>query len=239
MPIAITKLKLGAIPLMLLIGLLVFIFSLTAVLVNRSADALSLEVKVLNQGEVFVQEDNSYRGGVILKLDSQVFKIIHVNVTSLEIKIKPVKFQSGLTNHNEQLFTETGTYNKFILASDSSPNSSLPMPGVYIKTYGPNSDSYDIIGVTYDGLMLEGLKLTGGRHVPLGEKTIMMDLSLDPVDVKVHYANIGFKNSRWDSDDYRLHSFDHRSFGIEYNYGSRRKDRQFLHISMFVCKIID
>ena len=199
-----------------------FIFSLTAMLVSRSKDALSLEVKILNQGEFFLQEDNSYRGGVILRLDSQVFKIIHVNVTSLEIKVKPVKFQSVLANHKEQLFTEAGTYNKFILESISSPNSSLPMPGVYIKTYGPNSDSYDIIGVTYDGLMLEGLKLTGGRHVPLGEKTIMMDLSVDPVDVKVHYANIGFKNSRWDSDDY-----------------IRRKDRQFLHISMFMCKIVD
>ena len=47
----------------------------------------------------------------------------------------------------------------------------------------------------------------------------MARLISDPVDVKVHYAIIGLKNSRWDSNDYRLDAFDLHSFGIEYNFG--------------------
>ena len=50
-------------------------------------------------------------------------------------------------------------------------------------------------------------------------RLIMARLISDPVDVKVHYAIIGLKNSRWDSNDYRLDAFDLHSFGIEYNFG--------------------
>ena len=182
-----------------------------------------------------MQSDNSYRGGVILKLNDEAFKIIKTNITALQIKLKPVQFQqSDLTS--DQIVSETGTFKKCLLRSSAIPNSNLPKPGVYVTEYGSYDDSEGLIAVSYNGQSLEGMKLTGNRHVPAGEMTFRMDVSVNPVDVKMQHSNIGFKNARWVAD-YYVDYMDRDSFKIKHMSRSSW-DCQFYHVSKFECQFL-
>jgi hypothetical protein len=115
-----------------------------------------------------MQSDNSYRGGVILELNGEAFKIIKTNITGLKIQLKSVAYD---LSEADQLLSEAGTYQAYSLATSSTPNTNLPKPGEYVTEYGSYDDSEGLVAVTYEEDNLEGIKLTGNKHVPAGEKT--------------------------------------------------------------------
>ena len=179
-----------------------------------------------------MQSDNSYRGGVILTLNGEGFKIIKTNITDLKIQLKAVNYELA----DEELICETGTYKKYSLPSSTTPNNQLPKPGVYVTEYGSYDDSEGLIAVSYAQNILEGMKLTGNKHVPAGEKTFVIDTSENPLVVKMQHANIGFKNARWVTE-YYVDFMNKDSFRIKHLTRSSW-DCEFYHVSKFSCQLL-
>ena len=134
----------------------------------------------------------------------------------------------------DTLVSEVGTFKKYQLTSSTSPDTNLPKPGVYVTEYGSYDDSEGLIAVSYDDTNLEGIKLTGNKHVPAGEKTFMIDTLENTVEMQ--HANIGFKNARWVTE-YYIESMDQDSFKIKHQ--SRHSwDCEFYHVSRFECQML-
>ena len=189
----------------------------------------------MERGNVYMQSDNSYRGGVILKLNGEAFKIIKTNITEKKIKLKKVDHYGDIPEE-DILVSEVGTYKKYSLNSSNSPNSDLPKPGVYVTEYGSYDDSEGLIAVSYTENNLEGMKLTGNKHVPAGEKTFIIDTSEYPPVVRMQHANIGFKNARWVTE-YYIDFINHDSFKIKHQTRSSW-DCEFYHVSKFDCELL-
>ena len=183
-----------------------------------------------------MQSDNSYRGGVILTLDGEGYKIIKTNITALKIQLKPVAYKLEDSPDEAHLISEAGTYKKYSLASSPTPNTKLPKPGVYVTEYGSYDDSEGLIAVSYSQNDLEGMKLTGNKHVPAGEKTFIIDTFENPAVVKMQHANIGFKNARWVTE-YYVDFMNHDSFRIKHLTRSSW-DCEFYHVSKFTCQLL-
>ena len=183
-----------------------------------------------------MQSDNSYRGGVILTLGGEAFKIIKTNITDLKIQLKSVDYDLEDILEEDELVSNAGTYKKYPLTSSNSPNNNLPKPGVYVTEYGSYDDSEGLIAVSYAQNNLEGMKLTGNKHIPAGEKTFVIDTSENPVVVKMQHANIGFKNARWVTE-YYVDFMNHDSFRIKHLTRSSW-DCEFYHVSKFSCQFL-
>ena len=190
----------------------------------------------MEHGHVFMQSDNSYRGGVILKLNGEAFKIINTNITGLKIQLKSVTYDLSDSPDPDKLVSEAGTYQAYSLATSTTPNTNLPKPGVYVTEYGSYDDSEGLVAVTYAEDNLEGIKLTGNKHVPAGEKTFTIDTSENPAVVKMQHANIGFKNARWVTE-YYVDFMNQDSFKIKHLTRSSW-DCEFYHVSKFNCELL-
>ena len=182
-----------------------------------------------------MQSDNSYRGGVILTLDGEGFKIIKTNISARKIQLKAVNYEVK-EKSEEELICDAGTYKKYSLASSATPNAKLPKPGVYVTEYGSYDDSEGLIAVSYAQNNLEGMKLTGNKHVPAGEKTFIINTSENPLVVRMQHANIGFKNARWVTE-YYVDDMNQDSFRIKHLTRSSW-DCEFYHVSKFTCQLL-
>ena len=107
---------------------------------------------------------------------------------------------------------------------------------MYVTEYGSYDDSEGLLAVTYAEDNLEGIKLTGNKHVPAGEQTFTIDTSENPVVVKMQHANIGFKNARWVTE-YYVDFMNQDSFKIKHLTRSSW-DYEFYHISKFNCELL-
>ena len=97
-----------------------------------------MKADLVTYGDVYMQTDNSYYGGVFIMLGAESYKIVKTNVTERLIRLKNVPDRSG-----QQL----SLYN---LRSSPAPVASLPQPGLYVTEYGDYDDSEGLIAVQYN-----------------------------------------------------------------------------------------
>lgn len=88
-----------------------------------------------------METDNSYRGGVLIKLWSQSYKIVQTNLTGMWLRLK--KLDAG-----------PRPLSLYKLDSSDFSSSSLPQPGLYVTEYGSYDDSEGLIAVQYNKTVL-------------------------------------------------------------------------------------
>ena len=84
-----------------------------------------------------METDNSYRGGVFIKLWSESYKIVKTNLTGMWLRLK--KLEAG-----------AGQLSLYELRSPPPSSSALPQPGLYVTEYGSYDDSEGLIAVQYN-----------------------------------------------------------------------------------------
>ena len=114
--------------LLLLLGLLLW----------AAAPAPAPAQSALARPAVFMQADNSYRGGVVLSLDGQIYRIVKTNITEKTLKMKMMSDPDW-----------SRSYRPFNIDYAPAPRPSLPAPGVYVTEYGSYDDSEGLIAVQY------------------------------------------------------------------------------------------
>merc|ERR1712123_229377 len=95
--------------------------------------------ELLDDGDVFMQTDNTYRGGVVLRGLAGVYRVSYTNITSMEVKLKKLKAKTLPLN-----------FKKYSIGGDKDTQSlSLPKAGLYVTEYGSYDDSEGLIAVQY------------------------------------------------------------------------------------------
>jgi len=214
---------------LLALGMGLIVFTAIILIVTSTQEDPQPSIGILS-GDIFMRNDNDYRGGVILRQEGQpdAFMVVRTNVTGKVVQLKRVH---GITGSSDSLTADQHTYTKYPVRAWAPVNKDMPIPGLYVTEYGEYDDSTGLIAVFYEGHLIIGVKMTGNQHVPAGKKTFIINMT-DNMAIKMQHANIGFKNARWVEEGYML---DEKSPTSKYfkirNTRHQHWDCEFYHIT--------
>merc|ERR1719495_3102187 len=201
--------------------------------------------------EVFMQLDNSYHGGVVLKIQDQIQKVVGFDIVgeNAEGNNKTLQMETlaGATVMEDVINLGETSFQRH-KTSEETPlpgNKRLPSPGLYASRLGDEAttgwfddavknrklgDSIGILAFEYKGPIFIGVKLIGDHFVPSGEESTRVNTT-DSV-AKAKWANKGYKNPNWKPSEFHFNEGVDKNghFRITTTVGKKTWYTEFVHL---------
>jgi len=164
--------------------------------------------------EVFMQTNNSFHGGVVIKTANKIQKVVGYDIIGKdavgENKTLQMETLAGASVSEDVLTLGEASYERHTI-SPEKPNDSKLRPGLYASRLGAATtsgwfdeaadetgklgNSMGVLAFSYQGPIFVGVKLIGDTFVPAGEESTRVNTADGTAEVK--WASPGYKNPNW------------------------------------------
>jgi len=164
--------------------------------------------------EVFMQTNNSFHGGVVIKDNNEFQKVVGYEIIGRdavgENKTLQMETLAGAIVSGDELELGETSYKRHMISQERPEDKKLPRPGLYASRGGDASttgwfddaaesrklgNSLGILAFSYQGPMFIGVKLIGDTYVPAGEESTRVNTTDGTAGVK--WAHRGYLNPNW------------------------------------------
>jgi len=175
--------------------------------------------------EVFMQTNNSYHGGVVIKDNNEFQKVVGYEIIGEDavgenktLQMETLAGARAIVSGDVLKLGET-SYKRHKISQERPRDQKLLRPGLYASRGGDATttgwfndaaegrklgSSMGILAFSYQGPMFVGVKLVGDTYVPAGEESTRVNTTDGSAGVKwayPGYINPNWKPSRLDSGD--------------------------------------
>jgi len=164
--------------------------------------------------EVFMQTNNGFHGGVVIKVEDKIQKVVGYDIIGKdavgENKTLQMETLAGASVSEDVLTLGEASYERHTI-SPEKPNDSKLRPGLYASRLGAATtsgwfdeaadetgklgNSMGVLAFSYQGPIFVGVKLIGDTFVPAGEESTRVNTADGTAEVK--WASPGYKNPNW------------------------------------------
>merc|ERR1712130_449582 len=162
--------------------------------------------------EVFMQTNNGFHGGGVIKAGNEVQKVIGYDIVGKHAdgvnKTLRMETLAGASVSGDVLQLGEISYERHTISPDI-PNGSKLRPGLYASRLGGDittgwydeaaetklGDSMGILSFSYKGPTFVGVKLVGDTYVPAGEESTRVNTTDGAAEVK--WASPGYQSPNW------------------------------------------
>merc|ERR1712130_948360 len=162
--------------------------------------------------EIFMQTNNGFHGGVVIKVGNEVQKVIGYDIVGKHAvgvnKTLRMETLAGTSVSGDVLQLGEISYERHTISPDI-PSGSKLRPGLYASRLGGDlttgwydeaaetklGDSMGILSFSYKGPTFVGVKLVGDTYVPAGEDSTRVNTTDGAAEVK--WASPGYQSPNW------------------------------------------
>merc|ERR1712233_250410 len=162
--------------------------------------------------EIFMQTNNGFHGGVVIKVGNEVQKVIGYDIVGKHAvgvnKTLRMETLAGTSVSGDVLQLGEISYERHTISPDI-PSGSKLRPGLYASRLGGDlttgrydeaaetklGDSMGILSFSYKGPTFVGVKLVGDTYVPAGEESTRVNTTDGAAEVK--WASPGYQSPNW------------------------------------------
>merc|ERR1712181_1505 len=164
--------------------------------------------------EVFMQTNNSFHGGAVIKANNEFQKVVGYEIIGEdaveENKTLQMETLAEAIVSGDVLELGGTSFKRHKISQGRPEDQTLPRPGLYASRVGHATttgwfndaaegrklgSSLGILAFSYQGPMFVGVKLVGDTYVPAGEESTRVNTTDGSAGVK--WAHPGYQNPNW------------------------------------------
>jgi len=200
--------------------------------------------------EVFVQTNNGFHGGVVIKAGNEVQKVIGYDIVGKHAvgmnKTLRMETLAGASVSGDVLQLGEISYERHTISPDI-PSGSKLRPGLYASRLGGETttgwydeaaetklgrDSMGILAFSYKGPTFVGVKLVGDTFVPAGEESTRVNTTDGAAEMK--WASPGYQRPNWKQSKLDPEENMNGHFTIITSSGNKEYFTEFVHLDEMV-----
>merc|ERR1712212_1060375 len=164
--------------------------------------------------EVFMQTNNSFHGGVVIKVGNEFQKVVGYDIiggdAAGENKTLQMETLAGASVFEDVLKLGETSYERHTISPAMPKLPNAKVPGLYASRQGDATttgwfdeaaevrklgNSLGILAFSYQGPIFVGVKLIGDTYVPAGEESTRVNMTDGTAEVKWAYP--GYRDPNW------------------------------------------